>query len=120
MRRQIQVHFENGGQLAWHEDIPDEVAPLWLEAACERGIDKLLQQSEAEMVFCQDKETDRKFFFNLTKVTAIIMIKETEQKDLFERTYATEKGNIQENDEFKYQGNGQSGTSAEAGGRRCF
>ena len=106
MRYEVQVHFENCGQLQWHEDIVDP--ENWL------GI-----TYETPTCTAWDEETDRHIAFNMNKVTAIILTpKSRDEDDLFRRAYATQKGNEQEDDRYQYKGNGSQRPPKETGDRR--
>lgn len=84
MIREIQVHFENCGQLQWSQSIDD--VDDWLALV---GHD--------ETLLVKDQESGRRFFINMQTVTAIVVgEKKTDQEDLFRRAYATQKGNVQE------------------------
>lgn len=82
MRYEIQVHFENQGQLQWHEDIED--VDEWMA-----------NSSEQIMKFAHDPDTGRHFMFRMSKIVAIILVNRTaepeQETDLFRRAYAPQK-----------------------------
>ncbi len=107
MRREIQVHFENCGQIAWHEDIDD----------VEAWIDEVLSE---EKITAYDQETKRYFAFLTKTVTAYVISEKSEEKDLWSRTYATKEGNVEKDDKQKYPGNGPQRISTETGRSSCY
>ena len=109
MRREIQVHFENCGQLCWHEDI--ENVDSWIE-----------KLSEKPRVIAHDAETGRCFYFKMATVTAIIIVNKLTENDtdLWRRTYAFKEGNITQDSQPKHQGNDEGRTPPETIGSRCY
>lgn len=89
MRREVQVHFENCGQLAWHEEIEDVKG--WLR-----------QTIAQPNVVAYDKDSGRHFFFDMKRVTAIVIVNKIieGEKDLYRRTYAAQEGEVTEGDKF--------------------
>lgn len=86
MRREIQIHFENQGQLSWHEDIED--------------VEKWLRDFPVKMYSglgtAHDKESGRYFAFQMSSITAIIIMNKTidNEDDIYRRTYAIEEGKV--------------------------
>lgn len=108
MKREIQVHFENCGQIIWHEEIED--VESWLREV----------MSENKII-AYDVNTGRHFGFDTKTVTAFIVSHEKHpETDLWRRTYAACQGNIEENDQQKHPGNGRIGPSPEAGRSSCY
>lgn len=82
MRRQVQVHFDNSGQFAWHEFIEDP---------CD-----YLEKMSGEVQVAYDEETDCAYLFPMSKVTAVIVSGPMEKKlDPWERTYKIHGSNDQ-------------------------
>jgi len=110
MRRQIQVHFENGGQLVWNEEVEEGEEEEYLR----RG-----SSGDGTMSLAKDEETNRYFTFNLDKVTAIILMKDPKQDDLMEKVYAPKERQEQVNNRFEYSGDGGVWSRSETGGGCC-
>ena len=107
MRYEIQVHFENCGQLAWHEEITD--AQDWLGGLCEQ-----------DNCLVHDEETGRHMYFAMKPVTAIILApKQSDQDDLFRRAYATKDGEEQESNRLQHQRDAIQWPSQESSNSCC-
>lgn len=107
MKHEVQIHFENCGQLAWHENIED--VDEWLLAVMEQN-----------KVIAFDEETNRHFGFDMKRVNAIIVTdKSKELPDIWSRTHAISQGKIEEDCERKYQGNDRFGASKAPSGGCC-
>jgi hypothetical protein len=109
MRREIQVHFENAGQLLWHEEIDD--VDQWLLA--------VLAESK---IIAYDKESGRHFGFDTKTVTAFIVSDKPQdtETDLWRRNYATCQGNIEEDDKQKHPRDGRERPSTKTSGSSCY
>ena len=107
MKHEVQIHFENGGQLAWHEDIED--VEEWL-------MDKLDQ----DKVLAFDADTNRHFGFEMKRVNAIIVTdKSKELPDIWSRTHAASQGKVEESSQREHRGNDGFRPSTGPGGRCC-
>jgi hypothetical protein len=107
MKHEVQIHFENCGQLAWHEDIED--VEEWL-------MDKLDQDT----VLAFDEDTNRHFGFEMKRVNAIIVTDKSKEKpDIWSRTYAVSKGEVEENNFSQHTGNDRFGSSKAPSGGCC-
>jgi hypothetical protein len=107
MRYEIQVHFQNCGQLAWHEEIFD--ADNWLNSV----------MSE-DRVIAQDEETNRVYAFEMKNVTALVLTEKKKEIDIWERTYAAVQGKEQEDDQQEHPGNGRKRPPPETGRGCCY
>lgn len=106
MIREIQVHFENCGQLQWTQNISD--------------VDEWMARVGSEStLLAKDQESGRRFYIAMDTVTAIIVgDKQTNQEDLFRRAYAVKEGHQQEDHIEEHKRDGQIWTST-ATGRSC-
>lgn len=107
MKHEVQIHFENCGQLAWHEDIEDVDA--WL-----------LSVMAEDTVIAFDEETNRHFGFDMKRVNAIIVTdKSKELPDIWSRTHAISQGKVEENNFSQRTGNDRFGSSKAPSGGCC-
>jgi hypothetical protein len=83
MRYEVQVHFNNCGQLAWHEEWEKEEAKTFITRV-----------SKDPLVIAEDKETGRMFTFHMSEVVAVIVTAKSPEadQDLFRRAYAASEG----------------------------
>ncbi len=102
MKYEVQVHFENQGQLVWQQDSDQPEA--------------FLESLKGDIII-QDKPGCRWLYFNMKTVTAIIMIDKEEQSDPIRRLYAPSERTEPENDIEKYQRDEGIRLSTETG--RC-
>lgn len=109
MRREIQVHFENSGQILWHEEIED--VHTWLASVM-----------ADEKVIAYDQESGRHFGFVTKTVTAFIISNKTadSETDLWRRNYAACQGNVKENSVQEHSRDGIGGISSETGRSSCY
>ena len=104
MRREIQVHFDNQGQLSWNDEI--------------ENVDEYLREIKSwALPIVKDKDSGRFFMFDMEKVVAVVVSNKSVENegDLFRRTYATQKGEIQEGNQREYSGNDSRWPSTETG-----
>lgn len=107
MKREVQVHFENCGQLAWIEDILD--VQNWL-----------VHVMQSPSLIAYDAENKRHLAFDMKTVTAIIVSEKSENTDMWSRTYAFVQRNIEENSQQEHSGDGGKRPPPETGGRCCY
>jgi len=93
MKHEVQIHFENCGQLAWHEDIED--VDEWL-----------MEKLDQDKVLAFDADTNRHFGFEMKRVNAIIVTdKSKELPDIWSRTHAISQGKVEADNITQRQGN---------------
>lgn len=107
MKCEIQIHFENCGQLQWTEDIKD--------------IDSFLAKIWSTNKFiAHDSSTSRYYGFDMKRVNAVIVTdKSKEQPDIWSRTYATSQGKVEEGNQQQHQGNDGKWPPTASSGRCC-
>jgi hypothetical protein len=77
MKREIQVHFDNGGQVSWQTDIDDEkdwLENFWCKKHC----------------CASDEASGRSISFPIKNVNAVLLTQP--QQDPIERLYAANQG----------------------------
>lgn len=105
MKYEIQVHFENQGQLAWKRDITGDVGAL---------LESILESQEYT---AHDEENDRYMSFRTESVIAIMAIP-NQMEDPIRKLYAPKERLQQENDQQERIRNAPQWLPGE-GGRCC-